>query len=146
MKNETRTFTIDDICSLVEMTKRTVRFYIQKGLLERPLGTGKGAYYTHSHLEQLLEIRKWKEAGLSLERIEEIVAAKREGSEYGRPTPPPARRKRGSVEVWSHIIIDDGVEIHLEPGRSGLSPEEVRKVAAEMTRLYRRIKEGSCDE
>lgn len=137
---------MDEICSLVEMNKRTVRFYIQKGLLERPLGTGKGAYYTHSHLEQLLEIRKWKEAGLSLERIEEIVSAKREGDVYGRPTPPLARRKRGSVEVWSHIIVDDGVEIHIEPGRSGLTPEEVREIAAGVTMLYRKIKEESKDE
>ena len=38
MKNETKKFTIDEICALVEMNKRTVRYYIQKGLVDRPEG------------------------------------------------------------------------------------------------------------
>ena len=42
MKNETKKFTIDEICALVEMNKRTVRYYIQKGLVDRPEGIGKG--------------------------------------------------------------------------------------------------------
>ena len=60
MKNKDQKFILDEICALVEMNKRKVRFYIQKGLVDRPEGTGKGAFYTHVHLEQLLAIRKWK--------------------------------------------------------------------------------------
>ncbi|MEA3417595.1 MAG: MerR family transcriptional regulator [Thermodesulfobacteriota bacterium] len=66
MKNRDKKFTLDEICALVEMNKRKVRFYIQKGLVVRPEGTGKGAFYTHVHLEQLLAVRKWKDAGSPL--------------------------------------------------------------------------------
>ena len=60
MKNEDSKFTIDEICASVEMNTRTVRYYIQKGLVDRPEGIGKGAFYSHGHLEQLLAIRKWE--------------------------------------------------------------------------------------
>ena len=76
---KTKKFTIDEICALVEMNKRTVRYYIQKGLVDRPEGIGKGAFYSHAHLEQLLAIRKWKAAGLSLERIQDILTGEKDG-------------------------------------------------------------------
>ena len=28
----------------------------------------------------------------------------------------------GSVEVWSRLVVDDGVEVAIEPGRAGLGP------------------------
>lgn len=145
MDNEPRKFSIDELCSLVEMNKRTVRFYVQKGLVSRPAGTGKAAFYSHSHLEQLLAIRKWKEAGLSLERIQEILFSEG-GSEGGKPLPPPMPSKRGTVEVWSRINVDDGVEIHIEPGRSGLKPEQVRLMVKEIMNLYRRISEEDLSD
>ena len=40
MKVEGPKFSIDELCALVEMNKRKIRFYIQKGLLDRPEGTG----------------------------------------------------------------------------------------------------------
>jgi len=100
MKNEMKEFTLNEICALVEMNKRTVRYYIQKGLVE---GVGKGAYYTHAHLEQLLAIRKWKAAGLTLERIQEILGSEKDAYQSDRPLPPPILKKQGSVEVWSHM-------------------------------------------
>jgi len=141
MKDDDKKFTIDDICALVEMNKRRVRFYIQKGLVDRPTGTGKGAYYTHVHLEQLLAIRKWKDAGLSLERIQEILGSERGVFQNKKPLPPPRLRKQGSVEIWSHLNISDGVELHIEPGRSGLSPDQVRNLFREVMDLYRKMRE-----
>ena len=72
MKNMNR-YTLNDLCQLIELTPRTVRFYIQKALIPAPEGSGRGAYYTQVHLERLLEIRKWQDAGLSLERIGELL-------------------------------------------------------------------------
>lgn len=72
MKNINR-YTLSDLCQLIELTPRTVRFYIQKSLLPAPKDSGRGAYYTQMHLEQLLEIKKWQDAGLSLEPISELL-------------------------------------------------------------------------
>lgn len=126
MKNENKKFTLDDLCTLVEMDRRKIRFYMQKGLVDRPEGSGKGAYYTHGHLEQLLAIRKWKTAGLSLERILELKGSQATDGGAGKPLPPPRQKRPGDVEVWSHLHISDGVELHIEPQRSGLRPEQVR--------------------
>ena len=130
-----RSFTLDEIAALAELPRRTVRYYIQLGLLDRPVGYGKGAHYTHQHVEQLMLIRKWQLAGLSLERIAEVLKGNSDGAL------PPAPRRTGTVEVWSHLVVADGVEVLLEPGRSGLSSEQVREffraVAIEFERVTR---------
>lgn len=142
MKNENRTFTLDELCALVAMNKRKIRFYMQKGLVERPEGSGKGAFYTRRHLEQLLVVRKWKEAGLTLERIQDLLGDETTATPSGRPVPPPRPRKAGSVEVWSHLHIADGVELHIEPQRSGLTPEQVRALCRAIVQQYETIQTG----
>ena len=51
-----------------------------------------------------------------------------------------ARAEPGSVEVWSHLVIADGVELTLEPSRAGLAPEEVRTFFRGVLALYENIK------
>ncbi len=140
MNKDQKTFTLDELCVLVEMNKRKIRFYIQKGLVDRPESGGKGAYYTYRHLEQLLSVRKWKEAGLSLERIHELFMDEVVVSGSGKPMPPPRPQKAGSIEVWSHLYIADGLELHIEPQRSGLTPEQVRDLCRETLKQYQNIK------
>ena len=76
---ETR-HTLDDLSALTELSLRTIRYYIQQGLMDRPIGEKRAAYYTARHVEQLLTIRKWQAAGVSLDRIREIL---QERSRYG---------------------------------------------------------------
>ena len=129
--------TIDELSTLVELPLRTVRYYIQLGLVDRPIGEKKAAYYTAAHVDQLLTIRKWQNAGLSLERIREILVSPEAGL-----LPPPRPRGAGTVEVWSHLVVADGLEITLEPGRAGLSSEDVRALFRGVTALYEQIKKG----
>lgn len=141
MKNGIKKFSIDEICALVEMNKRTVRYYIQKGLVDRPEGIGKGAFYSHAHLEQLLTIRKWKAAGLSLDRIQDILLGEKDVYHSDKPVPPPLSKKQGTIEVWSHMQVDDGIELHIEPKRARLSPDQVRVLFREVMNLYNKIRE-----
>ena len=136
--NETLTpsYSIDELAALAELPRRTVRYYIQQGLVDRPIGEKRTAYYTATHLEQLLTIRKWQHAGLSLDRIREILAGP------DATLMPPARpRGAGTVEVWSHLVVADGLEVTLEPGRAGLSPEEVRTFFRGVSALYEHIRQ-----
>ena len=135
MKYEKKRFSLDELSALVEMPKRRVRFYIQEGLVSRPFGDSpRAAYYTQDHLEQLLTIRKWQRAGLSLERIREILHEER------KPSIPPKPHRAGDIEVWSHMVISDGVELHIEPERSGISPEQVRELFKQVMDAYKYIK------
>ena len=131
--NAPETFTLNEIAALTELPRRTVRYYIQIGLVDRPEGIGKGAWYTQHHVEQLLLVRKWQLAGLSLERIGNLL----QGPESG-PLPPTPRRA-GTVEVWSHLVVADGLELMLEPGRAGLTPEQVRAFFRSVTHLYEEL-------
>lgn len=117
-------YTFNELCSLVEMPVRTVRFYIQKGLVASPEGSRKGSYYTKKHLDELLAVRKWQRAGLSLDRIRELISA---GDTEPGDLPPPRGRRPGDLEVWSRLLVKEGLEIHLEPKMVGMSPEQVRE-------------------
>jgi DNA-binding transcriptional MerR regulator len=128
-------FSLDELCSLVDIPKRTVRFYIQNDLVDRPEGAMRGSYYVRRHLDQLLEIQKWQNAGLSLERIKELLA----GGEGEGPLPPLHRRKPGDVEVWSHMVIRDGVELNVEPQQADLTPVQIRKLSRGVLKLIREI-------
>jgi len=134
--NDQQTFTLDEIASLAELPRRTVRYYIQTGLIDRPQGVGKGAFYTQHHIEQLVLVRKWQLAGLSLDKIGDVLKQQASG-----PLPPTPRRS-GTVEVWSHLVVAEGVEVNLEPGRAGLSPEQVRAFFRGVTRLYQQVQES----
>lgn len=131
-----RTFSIDELAALAELPRRTVRYYIQVGLLDRPVGLGKGAHYTTRHLDQLLQVRKWQLAGLSLERIGELV---RQPTAVDAAAVPPTPRRAGTVEVWSHLVVADGVEVVLEPGRAGLSSEQVRAFFRAVGLAYQQV-------
>lgn len=132
-KPPSHSYSLDELCALVDLPKRTVRYYVQIGLVSRPEGEKRGAYYTEHHLEQLLTIRKWSQAGLSLERIGELLAGQ------DMALPPPRARAAGTVEVHSHLVVADGLEVVLEPSRAGLSPAQVRTFFRGVTELYQRI-------
>jgi DNA-binding transcriptional MerR regulator len=111
---------------------RTVRYYVQIGLVDRPIGETRAARYGVQHLEQLLLVKKWTEAGVSLERIRELL--------HGEEAPVTARpRVAGSIEVCSHLTVCDGIEIVIEPGRAGLSPEQVRQFVRSVMQAYNDI-------
>jgi DNA-binding transcriptional MerR regulator len=131
MANDAERFSLDELCTLTELPRRTVRYYIQEGLVDRPEGAKRGAYYTRVHLEQLLTIRKWQRAGLGLERIRELVSGRPEGAEL----PPERPRRPGDLTVRSHIWLRPGVELVVEPEAARLTPEEVRAFAEEAAAL-----------
>ena len=70
-----------------------------------------------------------------LERIKELL----EG-ESGPTTIPPRPRHSGSVEVWSHIVLADGLEVTVEPRRAGLNPEQLRELVRQVKKTYDRIR------
>jgi len=129
------TYSLDDLCTLVDLPRRTLRYYIQIGLVDRPEGEKRGAFYTRQHLDQLLAIRKWQQAGLSLDRIRELLASREE------PGVPLAGRRPGSVEVWSRLTVAEGLELHVEPGQAGLAPEQVRAFFRAVRAAYAAIRE-----
>lgn len=113
-------YALSELCVLADLPLRTARYYMQIGLMDRPAGETRAARYGATHLEQLLLIKKWSSAGVSLERVRELLRGEPE-------VVPPRRRTLGSVEVRSHLQVADGVEVVIEPSAAGMSPEQVRQ-------------------
>ncbi len=114
-----KTFTLDDLCTLTDFSKRTVRYYMQLGLVDRPIGETRAAHYLEGHLQQLLRLKKLTDAGVSLERVRDVLT--------GGDEPVPARAKKpGSIEVKSHLFVTQGIELQISPDEAGLSPDQVR--------------------
>jgi len=134
--NHTQTFSLDELCTLTDLTKRTVRYYVQIGLVNRPEGETRAAKYSPQHLEQLLLVKKWTTAGVSLDRIRELL--------QGGSAPVPERgRVPGSIEVCSHLHVAQGVELVIEPTRAGLTPEQLRHFVRAVMSAYEQIPQDS---
>lgn len=122
MKNK-KNYTMKELSAYVDMTARNIRFYIQQEVVDKPFGQNKGAYYTEKHLEQLLTVKKYKDAGVSLERIAQII--------HEDETSPKIdyQIKPGNIELVSRIHLIDGLELTINPERSGLTQQDIRKLS-----------------
>lgn len=133
-----QTYTLAELCELSGLSIRTARYYIQIGLVDKPEGETRAARYSAKHLEQLLLVQKWVVAGVSLERIKDQL--------QGGVALPRAARRPGSLEVKSHLLLAEGVELVIEPGAAGMSPEEVRAFAKGVMALYANMKKTNNGE
>jgi MerR HTH family regulatory protein len=122
-------YTLSELCVLADLPVRTLRYYVQQGLVDRPVGETRAARYGARHLEQLLLIKKWTAAGVSLERVRELLQG-------AAPVVPPRAKVAGSIEVCSHLTVADGLEVVISPGRAGLSPEQVRQFVKGVMALH----------
>ena len=133
---EDKNYTFEELCGLSGLSARTLRYYIQIGLVDKPIGQTRAAHYLSSHLEKILRIKQLSEAGISLERIREVLS--------GGSLPLPERSKRpGQVEVRSHLWVTDGIELEVSPETAGLSPEQLRQFLKGVLQAYEQVKKDS---
>ena len=68
--------------------------------------------------DRLLRVRRLSDAGVSLERIRQVMA--------GGASPVDSReRQAGDIAVRSHVYIAPGVELQIDPLEAGVSPEQL---------------------
>ena len=77
------TFNLDQLSALTDLPLRTIRYYIQLGLVDRHEGDRKHARYTQKHLDQVLQVRAMADQGMPLERIKQLING------ITTPVPPP---------------------------------------------------------
>jgi DNA-binding transcriptional MerR regulator len=69
MNQTDESYSLKELCRAANVTERTVRYYIQEGLLPPPRGVGVFARYDYNHLLRLKLIRRLKEEYLPLAEI-----------------------------------------------------------------------------
>ena len=66
-------YKVSELAEKAGVTKRTIHYYISKGLLMPPNGEGVNSTYTDEHLERLLLIKKLQGEYMPLNKIRETI-------------------------------------------------------------------------
>jgi DNA-binding transcriptional MerR regulator len=114
----------DDLANLGGVNRRTVRYYVQEGLLPQPHGVGRGNHYGPEHLERLLKVKTLQEGGRSLDEIRRILNRK---SKKGEPVEAEAAPERS---VWRRITLAPGLELNVSGGVRLPPPGKLTELAA----------------
>ena len=118
-------YDVGELATLGGVSRRTVRYYVQEGLLTPPDGLGRGARYGEGHLERLLKVRSLQEQGLTLDEVRHALRTGKDDSE--------SRERDGAVpprrSVLTRIELAPGVEL-LVDGRLRLpSPGKLEELS-----------------
>ena len=137
------TYKLDELAEKAGVAARTVRFYVQRGLLPAPDFRGKDTTYGPDHLVRLRAIKRLQEAHLPLEEIQARLAAatpaERERLANQPVTlevdlPPVGRRRQrtgesvsaAAPETWRRITLAPGLELHVRAD----APASTHRLAA----------------
>lgn len=126
-------YSLEELSALTGVSRRTIRYYIQLELVDRPDGETRAARYGPRHLEQLTRVRRLSAEGFSLNHIRHLIKE--------IPT-APAAPPPGTAETWTRLFLAGGVELGLNPRRSRLSPEALRLLIRGVIDLYARLERG----
>ena len=164
-----RTYKLDELARATGMSARTVRYYVQRGLLPAAAFRGKDTAYGHEHLVRLRAIRRLQEAffpldaiaaeleGRPLVEIERIAdgkvtlasapasrAAPEGAAPSARPTPdedPRLAIMREASRVFRRVELFPGVDLTVADD----APEQSVKLVSEMLTILEamsNVKEG----
>jgi DNA-binding transcriptional MerR regulator len=144
---------LEELAQRAGISARTVRYYVQRGLLPPPAFRGKDSSYGASHLLRLNVIRALQAAFYPLETIKGLLASKDDAAltelltspraappqlgepvvsqpcgttHHGRGSASPAGFPAG--ERWRKIVLTPGVELLVREG--AIEDARVRRVVA----------------
>ncbi|KAF0156638.1 MAG: hypothetical protein FD159_1675 [Syntrophaceae bacterium] len=126
---EIKKYTIEELGELTGYTRRTIRYYVQEGLIDPPAGRGRGGFYYDSHVQQLLRIKSFQEKGIGITAMVSLM--KKEVPEAVLP----------SREVMIRYEIVPGIEVNIS---REIEIKEPKKVL-EIIRLAKSIAKGEMD-
>ena len=105
-------YNLETLTRMTGVSRRTIRYYIQREVLDPPFGGGRGAYYTAEHKERLEQIKKWSDQGVPLIHMKAMLE--------GKEIPVEVDRQTGVETVsWERCQIADGVELNFRKGLVG---------------------------
>lgn len=160
------TYKLDELAERAGVSPRTVRYYVQRGLLPAPVFRGRDTAYSEDHLVRLRAIRRLQDRFLPLDAIQ-VELERRSSDELrdlaqGRdrdsravnmsvvpvappvprhPSRAPSGRPRAGAhgERWERWVLAPGVELHVSEGAGA----EARALADELrSRAERHQRDG----
>ena len=123
MATDTR-YAIGDLARLAGVSRRTVRYYVQEGLISAPLGVGRGNHYSREHLDEILRVKAMQEAGRSLDEIRRGPPDRAKATQRDSETATAPERT-----LWRRLSLSPGVEIHISSHVRLPSPARLQELA-----------------
>lgn len=110
-------YNIESLAELSGLTRRTVRYYIQLGLLPPPIGNCRGSYYTEDHLQRLDQIKRLSGQGVPLAQMKVMISPETCKLDFA-----------DSVEIvrWEKACMSNGIELSFKPDL--LNKQELNKI------------------
>lgn len=124
-----QTYSLEQLSQMTGISRRTIRFYIQKNLLPPPCGEKRGSYYTDEHLETLLKIKRLSGKHVPLKEIKTYREEETANSE-------PAV---GSISVCTHICLGKGLTLVVDSQKAKISADKLRTLAEEICQVVDKL-------
>ena len=95
-------YKVSELANKAGVTKRTIHYYISKGLLLPPEGSGVNSLYNDEHLERILLIKKLQAEYMPLNKIREYILEN-----------PTEKVQKNAKEIKTKIARDEEQEIYI---------------------------------
>lgn len=127
-----RPVSIGEIADLTGVSRRTVRFYVQRGLIDPPVGLGRSSHYTAAHAEQIQRVLALQRGGLRLEEISALPETKR--AEIDDRLLASAARTR-EPKVVLRVALAPGVRLELDADMTPPTAEQIQRLAEAVKKI-----------
>lgn len=95
-------YKVSELAEKAGVTKRTIHYYISKGLLLPPEGTGINSLYNDEHLERILLIKKLQAEYMPLNKIREYILEN-----------PKEKVRKSAKEMKAKVINKEEREVYI---------------------------------
>ena len=96
-------YKVSELADKAGVTKRTIHYYISKGLLLPPEGSGVNSLYTDEHLERILLIKKLQAEYMPLNKIREYILDN-----------PKEKAPQSVKKAKTKIVKAEGQEVYIK--------------------------------
>ncbi len=128
MKNvDHKFYNIETLANMTGLTRRTVRYYVQRELIPKPEGGGRGYYYTDEHLQLIEKIKVWQKQGVPLEKMKLLLeqgAQPDQSADVYEVSAPAAPQV--TTDRWITVRFGTDVELSCRPG--ALNEDDLKEV------------------
>ena len=95
-------YKVSELADKAGVTKRTIHYYISKGLLLPPEGSGVNSLYNDEHLQRILLIKKLQAEYMPLNKIREYILEN-----------PTEKGQKEAKDLKTKISESEGKEIYI---------------------------------
>lgn len=95
-------YKVSELADKAGVTKRTIHYYISKGLLLPPEGSGVNSLYNDEHLQRILLIKKLQAKYMPLNKIREYILEN-----------PTEKVQKEAKEIKTKMARDEEQEVYI---------------------------------